>query len=59
MAPESMVHALNRIRGMLGVNGRLLDIHRNGEPPPIFVRLDEERQLTGWIQEESDYISYA
>ena len=59
MAPESMVHALKQIRGLLGENGRLLDIHPNGEPPPIFVRLNEERHLTGWIQEESDYISYA
>ena len=54
-----MVHALKQIRGLLKGNGRLLDIHPNGEPPPIFVRLNEERHLTGWIQEESDYISYA
>jgi hypothetical protein len=60
MAPESMVHALELIRGMLREeNGRLLDIHPNGEPPPIFVRLNDERHLTGWLQEESDYISYA
>ena len=54
-----MVHALEQIRGLLGVNGRLLDIHPSGEPPPIFVCLDDERHLTGWIQEESDYVSYA
>ena len=53
-----MVHALKQIHGMLGVNGRLLDIHPTGEPPPIHVRLDDERQLVGWIQEESDYVSY-
>lgn len=59
MAPESMVHALKQIQGLLKVgNGRLLDIHPTGEPPPIHVRLDSERHLAGWIQEESDYISY-
>jgi hypothetical protein len=58
MAPESMVHALKQIHGLLGGNGRLLDIHPTGEPPPIHVRLDDERQLVGWIQEESDYVSY-
>lgn len=60
MAPESMVHALKQIRGLLKVeNGRLLDIHPNGEPPPLFVRLDDERHLVGWLQEESDYLRYA
>lgn len=60
MEPGSMVHALKQIQGLLKVgNGRLLDIHPNGEPPPIFVRLDSERHLAGWIQEESDYVSYA
>lgn len=39
-------------------NGRLLDIHPNGEPSPIYVRLDDERQLVGWIQEETDYVKY-
>lgn len=60
MAPESMVHALKQIQGLLKVgNGRLLDIHPNGEPSPIYVRLENERHLVGWIQEESDYVSYA
>jgi hypothetical protein len=60
MEPESMVHALKQIRGLLKVeNGRLLDIHPSGEPPPIFVHQDDERHLAGWIQEESDYLSYA
>jgi hypothetical protein len=59
MAPESMVHALKKIHGLLKENGRLLDIHPNGEPPPIYIQLDNERHLAGWIQEESDYVSYA
>ena len=54
-----MVHALEKIHGLLKVgNGRLLDIHPLGEPAPIFVRLDDERHLTGWIQEGSDYEKY-
>lgn len=54
-----MVHALEQIYGLLkGGNGRLIDIHPNGEPSPIYVRLDGERQLAGWIQEGSDYEKY-
>jgi hypothetical protein len=60
MAAESMVHALKQIQGLLKVeNGRLLDIHPNGDPPSIYVCLDDERHLVGWIQEESDYQKYA
>jgi hypothetical protein len=54
-----MVHALKQIQRMLqGEHSCLLDIHPNGEPPPIYVRLDDERHLVGWIQEESDYDKY-
>ncbi len=54
-----MVHALKQIQGLLEVgNGRLLDIHPIGEPAPIFVRLDNEHHLVGWIQESSDYEKY-
>jgi hypothetical protein len=60
MAPESMVHALEQIYGLLkGGNGRLLDIHPIGEPAPIYVRLDDERHLVGWVQEGSDYEKYS
>ena len=60
MTPESMVHALKQIHGLLRVgNGRLLDIHPIGEPAPIYVRLDNERHLVGWIQEGSDYEKYS
>ena len=58
MAPESMVHALKQIQGLLVANGRLIDIHPNGEPPPLHVRLDDARHLVGWIQEGTDYIKY-
>lgn len=53
-----MVHALKQIQGLLVENGRLIDIHPVGEPAPIYVRLDEERHLVGWVQETSDYVKY-
>ena len=53
-----MVHALKQIQGLLGENGRLIDIHPIGEPAPIHVRLNKERHLVGWVQETSDYIKY-
>lgn len=53
-----MVHALKKIQGLLGENGRLIDVHPIGEPAPIHVRLDKERHLVGWVQETSDYVKY-
>ncbi|GJM42702.1 MAG: hypothetical protein DHS20C20_29840 [Ardenticatenaceae bacterium] len=53
-----MVHALKQIQGLLVANGRLIDIHPNGEPPPIHVSLDDKRHLVGWIQEGTDYAKY-
>ena len=53
-----MVHALKQIHGLLRENGRLIDIHPNGEPPPIHVRLDEAQHLVGWVQETTDYVKY-
>ncbi len=53
-----MVHALKQIQGLLGKNGRLIDIHPIGKPAPIHVRLDEERHLVGWVKEVSDYVKY-
>ena len=53
-----MVHALKQIHGLLAQDGRLFDIHPNGEPPPLYVRRNDERHLVGWVQERSDYVSY-
>ena len=54
-----MVHALHQIHGLLAPNGRLIDLHPNGEPPPITVRLGDDHHLVGWVREESDYDAYA
>lgn len=53
-----MVHALGQIHGMLAANGRLIDLHPNGQPPPLFVRLGREQHAVGWIYENSDYVCY-
>lgn len=53
-----MVHALERAHRLLKGNGRLIDIHPLGEPPPIEVRLGPEIHPVGWLREEDDYIEY-
>lgn len=54
-----MVHALKQIHRLLTPSGRLIDMHPNGEPPPITVRIGEEQRLAGWVRELSDYEAYA
>lgn len=54
-----MVHALKQIHDLLVPDGCLIDMHPNGEPPPITVRLEDEHHLVGWVREESDYDAYA
>ena len=54
-----MVHALKQIHNLLSPTGRLIDMHPNGEPPPITVRIGEEQHLVGWVRELSDYEAYA
>lgn len=53
-----MVHALEQIHQLLQPNGRLLDIHPFGQPPPIEVWLDGEVFQAGWLQESDEYIEY-
>lgn len=54
-----MGHALERIPELLAKNGRLIDMHPNGEPPPVSVRLGNEHHIVGWIRETTDYEKYA
>ena len=54
-----MVHALEQIHFLLKGNGRLIDIHPPPEPPPIFVRLGDQRHPVGWVREADDYCEYA
>ncbi len=54
-----MVHALDRIRQLLQPDGRLIDIHPSGEPPPIEVRIGQQVTVVGWMRETDDFIEYA
>ena len=53
-----MVHALEQIHGLLAPGGCLIDMHPNGEPPPITVRLGNEHHLVGWVRETVEYDPY-
>lgn len=54
-----MVDALEKAHTLLRPGGQVVDIHPDGEPPPIVVRLGEETHLAGWLREEDDYVEYA
>lgn len=53
-----MGHALEKIHGLLVINGRLLDIRPLGEPATLDVAIDGEMHRAGWISEGSDYAKY-
>lgn len=52
------MHALEITRGLLKRDGLLIDIHPNGEPPPIEVHVDGEVLLAGYLEETSDFVEY-
>ena len=54
-----MVHALEKIRELLQPDGRLIDIHPSGAPPPIEVRIGQQTTVVGWMRETDDFIEYA
>ena len=54
-----MVHALERIHQLLEPEGRLIDIHPSGEPPPIEVRIGQQATVVGWMKETDGFIEYA
>ncbi len=58
MAPESMVHALEIVHGLLTPVGRLVDLHPSGQPPPLEVRIGRKRYCAGWLRETDDYVEY-
>ena len=53
-----MVHALTKVHGLLGENGRLLNIHPRGNPTPIEVRAGSVVTRVGQLREESDGVDY-
>ena len=58
MAPESMVHALETIHGILNLDGYLLDIHSTGAPAQISVHTASGWVDVGVLAEVDDYIEY-
>ena len=54
-----MVHALEKIGALLQPEGKLIDIHPSGEPPPIEVRVGQRATVVGWMKETDDFIEYA
>jgi len=54
-----MVHALEKIHRLLEPEGRLMDIHPTGDPPPIGVRIGQQTMVVGWMKETDDFIEYA
>ena len=58
MTAEGMVHALRLAHDWLGEDGRLLDLHPNGEPAPVSIQLGSEIHRAGWVSEASDYAKY-
>jgi hypothetical protein len=53
-----MVHALEIIHGLLKLGGLLIDIHPNGEPPPIEAHVGGEVRLAGYLDETDDFEEY-
>jgi hypothetical protein len=53
-----MVHALEIIHSLLKKDGLLIDIHPNGEPPPIEVHVAGEVLLAGHLEEAGDFVEY-
>ncbi len=58
MGAEGMGHALKKCHQLLKPNGRLIDIQPIGDPPPVSIRIENERSIVGWVIEESDYVTY-
>lgn len=53
-----MVRALETTRSLLKRDGLLIDMHPNGEPPPIEVHVAGEVLLAGHLQETNDFVEY-
>jgi hypothetical protein len=58
MELEGMVHALEIVHGLLKPGGVLIDIHPNGDPPPIEAHVGEEVRLAGYLDETDEFEEY-
>lgn len=53
-----MVHALEITHSLLKRDGLLIDIHPNGQRPPVEVHADGKVVLAGHMQEAGDFVEY-
>ena len=53
-----MVHALETVHSLLKTGGMLIDIHPNGEKPPIGLHVGGEIRLAGYLDETDDFEEY-
>lgn len=53
-----MVHALNKVHGLLKADGILIDIRPTGDPPAIEVHVDGRITHAGWYQETDNFVEY-
>jgi hypothetical protein len=53
-----MVHALEIAHSLLKPGGLLIDIHPNGDPPPVEVHMGSKVLLAGHLQETDDFVEY-
>jgi hypothetical protein len=58
MAAEGMVHALEIIHMLLAPDGCLVDIHPDGQPPPIEACIADQIHHLGYLQETDNFIEY-
>jgi len=58
MEPESMVHALETIHGLLEPDGILIDLRPKGIPAEFWGYRGETADFLGHLQETDDFIEY-
>lgn len=59
MPPEGMVHALEKIHGLLKPGGSLIDIRPSGDPPEVEVHVDGHIKHAGWYDETDEFVEYS
>jgi hypothetical protein len=58
MTQPGMVHALEKIHGLIQPGGLLIDVHPSSDPAEIVVRARDQLTRAGWIDETDDYVEY-
>ncbi len=53
-----MVHALEKIHGLLAPGGFLIDLHPTPDLPRIDIRIGQQEFLIGWLRETNERLEY-